>query len=123
MRRGYTEEEIKKLKGNPNIDNVLYGNQIEYHEGFKKFAVMMRRKHPELSARQIFDSCGLTKDLVSTEKAKQRIYYWNKNYKEVNEEKKEKPLDIKNNEILLNLLYQMDKLVNILGGRKNVNKR
>ena len=31
---------ISLLENNPNIDNVLYGNQIEYTDNFKKWAVI-----------------------------------------------------------------------------------
>lgn len=115
--KGYTKEQILILLSNPNVVTVKYGSQIEYKEGFKRWAVSTSLQHPELSAMQIFRQAGFDERVITSCKARSRICHWKKSYskkKEVIDKKKDNDLDVKNNELLTNLFIDLNRLVDIL---------
>lgn len=115
--KGYTKEQIVILLSNPNVVNVKYGSQIEYKEGFKRWAVDTSLNHPEVSAMQIFRKAGFDESVITSDKARSRINYWKKSYAKKKENKKIEEgdnLDIKNNELLSSLFIEFAKLVDVL---------
>ena len=67
MNKIYTKEQVARLLMNPNVETIRYSSRIEYTEEFKKWAVMERVNHPELSAIQIFEKAGFTRDIISSD--------------------------------------------------------
>lgn len=119
--KGYTKEQIVILLSNPNVVNVKYGSQIEYKEGFKRWAVDTSLKHPEVSAMQIFRKAGFDESVITSSKARSRINYWKKSYAKKKEKNNiesnddsDNNLDIKNNELLSSLFIEFAKLVDVL---------
>ena len=126
MKKHYTKEEVEILMQNPNIKMIKYGNQIEYKDSFKKWAVVQSLRHPELSANQIFEMAGFDLDIIGRKLAKARINYWKKNNKDfegmTKEYKKIKTqLDNKNNSILEQLTERVNKLLDCLGKKNGKN--
>src|SRR5574344_591771 len=124
--RGYSNKEIEILKSNPNVITVKYGYKIEYKNEFKKWAVMISLRYPELSAMQIFSRAGFDNRIVTSQKARMRINHWKKIYLKNQNNKKETindDLAIKNNEILINLYYQFSKLIDIIERRDALDER
>jgi len=80
MNKIYTKEQVARLLMNPNVETIRYSSRIEYTEEFKKWAVMERVNHPELSAIQIFEKAGFTRDIISSDSAGDRLRYWTNKY-------------------------------------------
>ena len=62
--RLYTDNEIKILEQNIFVRKVKYKREIEYDPLFKLWAIMMRFKFPELSAREIFSRAGFDVNIL-----------------------------------------------------------
>lgn len=124
--RKYTIEEINILKHNPNVVSVKYGKQIEYNDSFKKWAVIQKINHPELSAIQIFEMAGFDRNIINYKSAGDRVREWKEKYlshktiitniNSINELKKDS-LEKQNNQILLLLLTRFDNLISIMARR------
>lgn len=112
----YSKKEIKILLSNPYVDDVKYGNRIEYKDCFKRWAIKMSMEHPEISAIDIFKMAGFDENIISSEKARRRICYWKKSYlyEKINKNIRISEDNKKNNEILISLYRQFSKLIDIL---------
>lgn len=80
-RRIYTDEEIKILKQNIFINDVLYKRQLVYDPIFKLWTIFMRLEKPELTAREIFKRAGINIVILHHDLPRRRISEWLTNYK------------------------------------------
>lgn len=80
-RRIYTDEEIKILKQNIFIEDVLYKRQLVYDPVFKIWTIFMRLERPELTAREIFERAGINTIILHRDLPQKRIKQWLDNYK------------------------------------------
>lgn len=80
-RRIYTDEEIKILKQNIFIDDVLYKRQLVYDPIFKLWTIFMRLEKPELTAREIFERAGVNTSILHHKLPQRRIKEWTDFYK------------------------------------------
>lgn len=78
--RYYTDDEIKNLKSNMFVVDIIYKRQIEYDTVFKLWCVMMRLKFPELTGKQIFERAGFDTSILHEHLPYRRIGEWLKNY-------------------------------------------
>ena len=76
----YTDEEIKKLKNNKYVLDVLYKRQIKYDTVFKLWCIFMRLQYPELSAKEIFKVADFPVDILHYKLPQRRIKEWLDNY-------------------------------------------
>ena len=79
--RLYTDNEIKILEQNIFVRKVKYKREIEYDPLFKLWAIMMRFKFTELSAREIFSRAGFDVNILHRKLPQRRIKDWVDNYK------------------------------------------
>ncbi len=79
--RYYTDAEIKEIKSNMFVSDVLYKRRIEYDNIFKLWCVMMRLKFPELTGKQIFQRAGFDISILHDYLPYRRIGEWVKSYK------------------------------------------
>ena len=79
-KRIYTNYEINELKKCKFVENIKYGNHIEYNPLFNLWCVMMRIEKQELSAREIFERGGMNIDILSRDLPRKRIKEWVYNY-------------------------------------------
>ena len=79
--RIYTDEEIKTLKQNMFVRDVLRKREICYDPLFKLWTIMMKHDFPELSAREIFSRGGLDTTILNKKLPQRRIKEWEDNYK------------------------------------------
>lgn len=112
----YTIKELEILNNNPNVVMVKYGNQIEYTDNFKKWAVIQSLKYPELSANQIFEMAGFDTNIIGKRTAESRIRYWKGSFckhKELSNQKQPKlqneNCDEENHAIFLLLIEEDEK--------------
>lgn len=80
--RIYTDEEIKTLKQNMFVRDVLRKREICYDPLFKLWTIMMRLEFPELSAREIFARGGFDVSALHKKLPQRRIKDWLDNYKQ-----------------------------------------
>lgn len=80
-RRIYTDDEVKILKQNIFIDDVLYKKQIVYDPVFKIWTIFMRLECPELTAREIFERADINTMILHKDLPRKRIREWLDNYK------------------------------------------
>lgn len=80
-RRLYTDEEIKILKKNIFIDDILYKRQIVYDPVFKLWSIFMKLEKPELTAKEIFERAGINTMILHPSLPRNRIKEWLYNYK------------------------------------------
>jgi hypothetical protein len=80
-RRIYTDDEIKILKSNIFIKDVLYKRELVYDPIFKLWTIFMRLECPELTAQEIFKRAGLNTDILHPDLPRKRIKTWFYNYK------------------------------------------
>lgn len=80
--RIYTDEEIKTLKQNMFVRDVLRKREICYDPLFKLWTIMMRLEFPELSAREIFARGGFDVSTLHKKLPQRRIKDWLDNYKQ-----------------------------------------
>lgn len=78
--RYYTDDEIKNLKSNMFVVDIIHKRQIEYDTVFKLWCVMMRLKFPELTGKQIFERAGFDTSILHEYLPYRRIGEWLKNY-------------------------------------------
>lgn len=78
--RYYTDDEIKKLKSNMFVVDVLHKRRIEYDTVFKLWCVMMRLKFPELTGKQIYERAGFDTSILHDYLPYRRIGEWVNNY-------------------------------------------
>ena len=115
--RLYTDEEIKKLKGNMFVRDIKYKREISYDPVFKLWTIMMRLQFPQLSASEIFSRGGFDTEILHKKLPQRRIKDWLDNYKKfgvkyflpLNEcyytiKKLESNHEIKNNKIEIQIL-------------------
>ena len=74
--RIYTDEEIKTLKQNMFVRDVLRKREICYDPLFKLWTIMMRLEFPELSAREIFARGGFDVSTLHKKLPQRRIKDW-----------------------------------------------
>jgi len=116
----YSPSEINVLNNNPNVESVKYGRCIQYKESFKRWAVLQKLSHPELSAMQIFEIAGFDRNIISYKNARDRIACWKAKYnkliisKSIDDENYSK----QNNQILKTLSSKFEHLITILGIKK-----
>ena len=79
--RYYTDVEIKKIRSNMFVVDVLYKRRIEYDYVFKLWCVMMRLKFRELTGKQIFERAGFDTSILHDYLPYRRINEWVKGYK------------------------------------------
>lgn len=79
--RIYTESEIKELRNNIFIKDILYQRQIKYEPIFKLWTIMMRLEYPGLSAKEIFEIAGINTKILHPKLPQRRIKEWLDNYK------------------------------------------
>ena len=79
--RIYTEIEIKELKNNIFIKDILYQRQIKYEPIFKLWTIMMRLEYPGLSAKEILEIAGINTKILHPKLPQRRIKEWLDNYK------------------------------------------
>ena len=79
--RIYTEIEIKELKNNIFIKDILYQRQIKYEPIFKLWTIMMRLEYPGLLAKEIFEIAGINTKILHPKLPQRRIKEWLDNYK------------------------------------------
>ena len=80
-RRLYTDDEIKILKENIFIDDVLYKRQLVYDPIFKLWSIFMKLEKPELTAKEIFERAGINTIILHPSLPRNRIKEWLNNYK------------------------------------------
>lgn len=78
--RYYTDKEIKILTDNCFVSKIEYKRRIEYDRVFKLWCVMMRKKFPELTGKEIFRRGGFDTDILHESLPYRRISEWLKNY-------------------------------------------
>ena len=79
--RYYNDEEIKILKSNIFVKDVIYKRAIEYDVVFKLWCIMMRLKFPELTGKQIFEKAKFDTSILNDSLPYRRIGQWLKNYR------------------------------------------
>lgn len=118
MKNKYSIEEIDILNSNPNVILVKYGRQIEYSPDFKKWAVRQSKKHPELTANEIFILGGFDPIMIGERTAEARIRDWKKKENSKKEEPKNYDNEVleyvkQNNMLLQYLISRFDKIISI----------
>lgn len=78
--RIYTDKEISILEKNIFVRQVKYKREIEYDPLFKLWCIMMRKKFPELSAREIFARGSFDINILHKKLPQRRIKEWLDNY-------------------------------------------
>lgn len=84
--RIYTFNEINDLMKNPNVVNVLNQSQIKYKNEFKLWAIKEKIKHPEKTAREIFESAGFNMNILDARTPQRRLSSWIEKYKKFGED-------------------------------------
>lgn len=79
--RIYSEEELVILKKNPNVVKIKNKSQIQYNGNFKLWAVQEKLRHPEKTARQIFENAGFDMNILDDRTPQKRLCDWIKKYK------------------------------------------
>ncbi|MBR1376684.1 MAG: hypothetical protein IJ565_02605 [Bacilli bacterium] len=84
--RVYTDEEIKKLLSNPNVERVKNDIQIIYKNKFKLWAVHEKIVNSEKTARQIFEEAGFDMKILNEQTPQKRLNAWLKKYRQFGNE-------------------------------------
>lgn len=80
IKRIYTDKEIEKLKQNPFILDIKYKREICYDPIFKLWAVLMKKKYHDLSAKDIFLIAKFDMNILHYKLPQRRILEWTSNF-------------------------------------------
>ena len=79
--RIYNNDEIIKLKSNPNVVGIKNKKQIVYRNEFKLWAVIQRINNPYKTAKQIFVEGGFDMTILDDQTPQKRLCSWVKKYR------------------------------------------
>lgn len=78
--RVFTDYEIKQLLKNKNIIGIKSKKEIVYSNNFKLWSVQEKIKHPEKTAKQIFEEAGFDMNILDERTPQRRLSNWLKKY-------------------------------------------
>ena len=84
--RVYSDDEIKKLLSNSNVEEIKNKSQIVYKNSFKLWAVQEKLSHIEKTARQIFVTGGFDMNILDDRTPQRRLCSWVKKYQKFGED-------------------------------------
>lgn len=84
--RIYNNNEILKLKSNPNVIGIKNRKQIVYRNEFKLWAVKEKINNPFKTARQIFIESGFDMNILDDQTPQKRLCSWVKKYRKYGED-------------------------------------
>lgn len=78
--RVFTDWEVEQLLKNKNVIGIKSKKEIIYSSDFKLWAVHEKIKHPEKTAKQIFEEAGFDMNILDERTPQRRLSVWVKKY-------------------------------------------
>ena len=79
--RYFNDYEMQKLLKNSKIKGIRNKSQLIYKDEFKLWAVLEKLKHPEKTAREIFESANFDMNIINERTPQKRLSSWMQRYK------------------------------------------